>query len=321
MENYWRFVNMMWFLCSFALVAILATSAFCYRIVFHSPNIALKDPYAIPPGEQYEKVAEQMLQMIDCVMEIPYQQVSIQGWDGTPLAARYYHFYDNAPVQIFFHGYRSNAIREFACGYPLAKKLGYNALVVDQRAHGNSGGHTITFGIKERYDCRDWCEYAAKRFGEGTKLILTGVSMGAATVLMASDLKLPENVTAIIADCAYATPGKIICKVMQDVKLPYRIAYPFVVFGALLFGRFRVWESSAVRSVMKTTIPILLIHGEDDRFVPCDMSRSIYDACGGNKKLVIFPEAGHGLSYLTDPTRYETTVKNFLAECSISLRQ
>ena len=311
---------MLWFICGVLLVAALAAAGICYRIVFRSPNTALWDPYAVPPGDQYEKVADEMLQRIYRLEQLPYQQVFITAWDGTQLAARYYHFYDGAPVQIFFHGYRSNAVREFSCGYRLAQTLGYNALVVDQRAHGNSGGHTITFGIKERYDCLDWCNYARNRFGENTRIVLSGVSMGAATVLMASDLKLPDNVACITADCPYASPGKIIRKITRDMKLPSWLAYFFVVTGALLFGGFRIWESCAIHSVRNTRIPILLIHGDDDRFVPWDMSRAIYDACRGDKKLVSFPTAGHGLSCLTDPVRYERTMEQFLRSCGVPIK-
>lgn len=312
---------MVWAFCAVLLAVMLAASGLCYRVVFKSPNTALGDPYAVPPGDQYERVADEMLQNIRQLDALPYEQVFITGWDGTLLGARYYHFHNDAPVQIFFHGYRSNALREFACGYQLAQKLGYNALVVDQRAHGSSGGHTITFGIRERYDCLDWCNYIADRFGKNAKVFLSGISMGGATVLMASNLELPDNVRAITADCAYASPGKIIRKITRDMKLPGWLAYPLVLTGALVFGGFRIWESSAIRSVREARIPILLIHGDDDRFVPWDMSRAIYDACNGDKKLVIVPTAGHGLSCLTDPLRYEKVMARFLMDCGIPIKQ
>lgn len=312
---------MLWIFGVLAVLVVCVLSGLCYRFVFRSPNKALRDPYAVPPGAQYKKVADEMLQRIYQLEQLSYQQIYITAWDGTTLAARYYHFYEGAPVQIFFHGYRSNAVREFACGYCLAQRLGYNALVVDQRAHGNSGGHTITFGIRERYDCLDWCNYIKNRFGEDTKVFLSGVSMGGATVLMASDLALPKNVVAITADCPYASPGGIIRKICRDLKLPDWLAYPFVMLGALLFGGFRIWDSSAIRSVKRTKIPILLIHGDDDRFVPWDMNHAIYSACAGDKKLVSFPSAGHGLSCLTDPLRYEKTMGDFLRNCGIPAKQ
>ena len=308
-----------WVSFSVCIIAVLVLSRFCYRLAFFSPNRKEQDAYAVPPGEQYEKIADMMLKNIHEVMLLPYEQIYINASDGVKLAARYYHIKDNAPIQIQFHGYRGNCIREFSGGYRLARELRFNVILVDQRAHGKSGGHTISFGIRERYDCKDWVNYACRRFGYSTKIILSGVSMGAATVLMASDLDLPANVVGITADCPYSSPGAIIRKVCSDVKLPPKLAYLFAGIGAFVFGGFRIWESSAVKSVRSTKIPTLLIHGEDDRFVPCNMSYDIYNCCGGKKMCVTFPEAGHGLSYLTDPEKYHRVFCDFLVLCGLDI--
>lgn len=293
------------------LAAVLYGARFAYRIAFYSRNNGPHDPYAIPPGEQYEKVADRMLQHIYELEQLPYEQIYISSYDGTQLAARYYHNGDSAPLVIQFHGYRGNSIREFSGGSKLACRVGYNCLVVDQRAHGKSGGHTISFGIRERYDCKAWAEFAAQRFSN-VPIILSGVSMGAATVLMASDLSLPSNVRGIIADCPYASPGAIIRKVCADMKLPQYILYPFVALGGFLFGGFKIWEASAIDSVRNTHLPILLIHGEDDRFVPCEMSKEIYNACAGEKTLLTIPMAGHGICYLVDTDQYEKAFESFI---------
>lgn len=295
----------------------LWAASFCYRLVFYNCNRTKDDPHVLPPGRQYQQVADKMLKLVDDIEQVAYEQVYITAWDGTRLAGRYYHICDGAPVLIQFHGYRGCSMREFSCVYSIAKKLGYNAIAVDERAHGESGGHIITFGIKERYDCRDWVKYATDRFGAGTPLILSGVSMGAAIVLMASELELPDNVSAILADCPYSSPGAIIRKVCTDMKLPAFLVYPFVVLGALVFGRFKIWTGSAVKAVSNTHIPVLLIHGEDDRFVPCNMSRQIYNACASRKKLLTVPAAGHGLCFLVDTQSYEQTLRSFLSACGI----
>ncbi len=309
---------MLWWLLGVTVVALILLAArFCYRLVFYNLDPKEKDPLVVPPGEQYEALAEPMLQVIGDLMQLPYEPVYITSRDGLRLYGRYYHFRDNAPVQLQFHGYRGNGIREYAGGHGMARNMGYNAIVVDERAHGKSQGHTITFGIKERYDVLDWVEYARSRFGDDVKIILSGVSMGAATVLMASELDLPENVVAITADCPYSDPGAIIRKVCRDVKIPGWLAYPFVVLGGLIWGRFRLWESSPVKAVAKARVPIHLIHGEDDRFVPCDMSREILAACKGKARLVTIPGAGHGLSFLVDRERYEKVFQGFLKECGI----
>lgn len=310
---------MMWLLLASLVMigTVLWISRFCYRLAFYSMNENEQDIYVIPPGKQYEAVADRILELIHEVEELSYEIVSVTACDGLHLVGRYYHFRDGAPVMILFHGYRGSGRREFAGNNRIAAALGINVIAVDERAHGRSGGHTITFGIKERYDCQAWANYAAERFGSHTPIILSGVSMGAATVLMASSLPLPKSVKAMIADCPYSSPKKIIQKVSADVKLPPKLSYPFVVIGALVFGKFKLWESSPEESVKHTDIPILLIHGDDDRFVPCDMSKQIHRVCNSKAKLVLFHGAGHGLSYFSDTRKYERAVFTFLNDCGI----
>ena len=308
---------MLWLLCFAGLLLIvLLIAGFSYRTAFYSSAHRKEDHYALPQGEQYEKEQPRMLSLIQEMDEIPYEAVTISAHDGTKLAARYYHVQDGVPLQIQFHGYRGTALRDFCGGNKLARESGQNTLVVDQRAHGRSGGRTITFGIRERMDCLCWAEYASQRFGSNTPIFLSGVSMGAATVLMASELELPCNVIGIIADCPYSSPEAIIRKVCrEDMHLPPALVMPFVRLGARLFGHFDLKEASAVQAVRNTDIPILLLHGEDDRFVPCDMSREIFYACAGEKTRITFPGAGHGLSYIVDTVRYSEAVSRFVDQC------
>ena len=311
--------GMLWWLLGITVTAalILWAARFCYRLVFFNRNDKESDPLAVPPGDQYAELADEMLQVIGELMQVPYESVFITSRDGLKLFGRYYHFRDGAPVQLQFHGYRGNGIREYAGGHAMAMKMGYNTIVVDERAHGKSQGHTITFGIKERYDVLDWIDYTLKRFGKDTKIILSGVSMGAATVLMASDLDIPKNVVAITADCPYSAPGEIIRKVSRDVRIPGWLAYPFIALGGWLYGGFAIWSASAVKSVKNAKAPIHLIHGDDDRFVPCEMSRKILNACTGKARLVVIKDAGHGLSFLKDREKYEKAFMGFLKECGI----
>lgn len=193
--------------------------------------------------------------------------------------------------------------------------MGHNTIVVDERAHGRSTSRTITFGIKERRDCLSWVDYVCKHFGSDTPIFLSGVSMGAAAVLMAAGLELPKNVVGIIADSPYSSPAAIISKVCKDRGLPPSLMLPVLRLGARCFGHFDLEETTVIEAVRRTRIPILLIHGEDDRFVPCRMSQEIWSACGGPRTMKTFPGAGHGLSYLVDPKRYERLVKQFVGEC------
>lgn len=294
------------------LILIILASLYTYRVAFHSPKNKRNTPDDPLEGEQFEAVSEHIFRMSQIMNRIPCETVSITSFDGLQLCGRYYHIRDGAPVEILFHGYRSCAFRDCSGGHALSRKMGFNALVIDQRAHGNSGGTTICFGIKEHKDCLSWIEYVNDRFSAQTPIILSGLSMGAATVLMASALDLPNNVACILADSPYSAPSAIIEKVCADLRYPVILCRPFLHLSAWLFGRFRLNGCTAKEAVKNAKVPILIIHGEDDRLVPCSMSFEIANCCKSAVMVETFPGAGHGLSYLIDPVRYEKVVYDFL---------
>ncbi len=295
-------------------VIVLILSGYTYKICFHAAKDHFEDPYMQMDDPQFKPVQHLMDKSTRIMEQTECENVYITSHDGLKLHGRFYAVADKAPVIIVFHGYRSPALRDCAGGFSLGLKLGYNVLAVDQRAHGNSEGRVISFGIRERYDCLRWITYVNNRFGEDTPIILCGISMGAATILMSASLELPQNVRGIMADCPYSSPSAIIRKVCKDVGYPPALAYPFLWLGALIYGGFRLNSCDAVSAVKNTDIPILLIHGGDDRFVPCQMSKQIYENCATHAQLHIFPDAGHGLSYIVDHIRYEEICLKFLRE-------
>jgi pimeloyl-ACP methyl ester carboxylesterase len=297
----------------FALCAVvLAIAYYTYCVAFRSPKNRKENVYDIPDDDQYNAGRAVMISAIDKMMALPFEEVEIISRDGLKLYGRYYHVRDEAPLQIQFHGWRGTAYRDFCGGHALARLLGHNTLVVDQRAHGKSEGHTISFGIKERFDCLDWIAYAQKRFGEEKTIYLAGVSMGAATVLMASGLPLPNAVKGVIADSPYSSPEKIIEKVCREMGFPPKLAMPFLRLGARVFGGFSLKEAGVADSVRFAKVPALIIHGEDDRFVPCQMSEEVFNAYAGEKYRITFEGAGHGLSYIVDEEKYERVTVDFL---------
>lgn len=293
---------------------VVAAAYFVYKLAFGRERAGQEDVYALPPGKQQAAYSSVIYDNITQLLKQPFEQVSITSWDGTRLSARYYHRKDGAPLQILFHGYRGNAIREFAGTFRMAQALEINALVVDMRAHGNSGGRCITLGLWESEDCLCWAEYAYQRFGRHTPVVLTGASMGATTVLLASALPLPENVKCVVADSPFSSTKGIIRKVCKIARIPFWVGYPLAVLGAALFGRFSLGRGSALKAVATAKVPVLLIHGDADRFVPCDMSRQLYAACTGDKRLFMVTGAGHCLSYYADPEGYFQQLKNVFVQ-------
>lgn len=283
-----------------------------YRHAFGVNPRRLAADDEVPSAEKYAEYAKYVHDRIQVIQGIPFQEMRITARDGVKLYGRYYHRADGAPVVLMFHGYRSSCLRDGMGAFRFTEECGYNILMVDQRAHRSSGGRTITFGVKERYDCLDWIEHLRKTLGEDTKMILIGLSMGASTVLMAAGLDLPQNVKGIIADCGYSSPKEILQSVIRSMRMPVSLTYPLVRLSARIYGRFDPDSASVGEALAKAKVPVLLIHGEDDGFVPCEMSRKNYEACASEKEIFIVPGADHGMSYMTDTPGYVEKFKGFL---------
>ncbi len=298
-----------------AVAATLGISFAVYLKAFYNPKN--RDmTYAVLTGEDYDPYHDEMISLIREADSIPYEPVYTRSFDGLELFGKLYMKKEGAPFYIQFNGYKGNGTRDFGGGLMLALSLGYNVIVVDQRAHGKSGGHTITFGVKERYDVLKWVEYVNGRFGSDTEIFLAGISMGAATVLMASDLDLPENVRGIVADCPYSSPFGIVSKVAREMTHIDYVTYPFIYLGALLFGKFDILSSSALKSVKNAKVPILIAHGTGDHFVPVEMSRAIRDA--NPEKVTLFEVEGapHGLSFVKGYEKYRSEFVKFMDRVS-----
>ena len=300
---------MLWFFIVLVAVtaAALLTSFICFMMVFYSPKrrVLGPDEYEIPEGEIYEVFREDMIAWTKSIRAMPHEDVEILSTDGLKLRGKYFEYEKDAPIELLFHGYKGNAERDLCGGVERCFRLGRSVFIIDQRASGNSEGHVITFGIKESSDCYEWVKYVSERFGKDRKIIIGGISMGAATVMMATRYPLPENVVCVLADCGYTSPKEIIQKVVRDMKLPVKLLYPFIRLGALLYGRFDLEETSAMENMQKCTIPVVFVHGDNDAFVPYEMSVRLHEACTSEKKILItIHGAGHGLAFPVDRDGY-----------------
>ncbi len=294
------------------LVAILLISFVCFWMAFFVPKREMSDEeFSIPPGRVYEPYRETMVKWMKEVRALPCESVSITSFDGLTLCGKYYEYAPGAPIELMFHGYRGAAERDLCGGVQRSFALGRSVLIVDQRASGNSEGRVITFGVYESRDCVSWVEFMLRRFGEDVRIVLTGISMGAATVMMAAGKPLPPNVKGVLADCGYTSARDIIKKVIREMKLPASLLYPFVRLGGRLYGGFDLEETPPVEVMKTCKLPVIFFHGDDDAYVPCEMSRLNYEACAAQKKLVIVPEAGHGLSYMLDGEGYIEALREF----------
>lgn len=305
---------MMIFLMAAAILVllILLSAWICFRMAFHVPKGSKErtEEYPVPEGEVYEPFRDAMIKWMKEVRAMPHEDVQIQSFDGLTLRGKYYEFAPGAPIELMFHGYRGSGERDLCGGIQRCFALGRSALIVEQRGSIGSDGNVITFGILESRDCRNWVDFAIDHFGPDVRLILTGISMGASTVLIAAGRELPKNVVGVLADCGFSSAEEIIKKVIRQMGLPVA-AYPFVRLGARIFGHFDLHETSALEAVKSCRLPVIFFHGESDDYVPCDMSRKLHENCAAAKRLCTIPGAGHGLSYLVDPEGYLAALREF----------
>ena len=306
-----------WLILPIAVAVLLAAVALialeCYRRAFYNPKAKNTDPEQIdiPEGEIYEVFRPQMTQWVRWTRSLPCEKVEITSHDGLTLRGKFYEYAPGAPIELMFHGYRGNAERDLSGGVARCFALKRSVLIVDQRSCGESDGKTITFGIYEHLDCLRWVDFADDRFGPDCKIILTGISMGASTVLMAAGKPLPKNVIGVLADCGFTSAREIMLQVIRQMGLPPKLAYPFVKLGARLYGGFKLDQFSALEAVANIQVPVIFFHGESDDYVPCWMSQALYDACKSRKKLVLVPKAGHGLAFPVDEKAYLDALYEF----------
>lgn len=302
-----------------AILLILALAAFLayallYALLFRAPlpdAIANRMTRRIAAFAKYRDRIDLYSSALKQRLYSPETMVSA---DGTRLSGRYYHSADGAPLLMLFHGYRGDPMNFFPGIAEHFLNNGLNVLIVDQRAHGDSGGHVITMGVQERIDVLNWVDYAAHRFGNDTRTVLFGVSMGAASVLMASEFsQLRGNCIGIIADCPFTTPEAVIRRMARKkTHLSDAFIWSLIRSAASFFGHFDLTEVSTVDAVRHSHIPTLLLHGESDALVPCEMSAAIQSANPNMIERHTVPDAGHAGDFYTDEARYLALLDAFL---------
>lgn len=239
------------------------------------------------------------------------QEVSVTSFDGLTLRGSWVPAENSIATILLFHGYRTHHIHDFAGIYGLYHSIGLNLLLVRQRAHGDSEGKYITFGVKERKDVLSWIDFHNRTHGMDN-VYLGGMSMGASTLLFAAGEDLPPNVRGITADCGFSSPAEIISHIIKkDYHLPPKLMLPLMDIWARLLGGFSFYECSTRDTLARSKTPILFIHGSVDTFVPCHMTESGYEACASEKELHLIDGAGHGRSYLVEPERLEKALISF----------
>jgi pimeloyl-ACP methyl ester carboxylesterase len=245
----------------------------------------------------------------------PHRTVRITARDGETLEGHWFSCKNARRILIAMHGWRSSWSKDFGGVSNFWHDRECSVLYAEQRGQNNSGGEYMTFGLKERYDCLDWVNWVIANHDDALPIYLCGISMGASTVLMASGLPMPDAVHGIIADCGFTSPHAIWRHVVKNnLHLTYRARERAINDFYQKNFQARIGELSTVEALQKNKIPVLFVHGAADRFVPIEMTYQNYVACHAPKRLLVVPEARHGMSYFIDKEAYERVTNDFFRD-------
>lgn len=246
----------------------------------------------------------------------PHETVRITAHDGVELVGHWFERPGAQRVILAVHGWRSLWYRDFGASRDFYRDEHCHVLYIEQRGQGASGGDYIGFGMLERLDLPDWVAWINGRCGGELPIYLAGISMGATTVLLAADLDFPRNVKGVMADCGFTSADAIWRHVANDnLHVPYALLR--VPSALMCRRRLGFWPGALTTTdaLRRTHLPLLLIHGEADAFVPVGMTRENFAACPTPKRMLLVPGAAHGLSYLVDRAAYEDAIRAFWRDC------
>ena len=232
--------------------------------------------------------------------------------DGLKLKGFYVNNNSDTTV-IFVHGYQSTPFNSFSGAAKALHQKGYNLFFVYQRCHGKSEGEYVTFGIKERKDIVKWTHKINELYSP-KNIIIYGISMGCATSSMALALNIPSNVKCAVLDCGFNKPHEEIVHESKNMgKKGGEIIIYFVNIYCKLIAGFSLFETSAAKSLSHVNIPCLFIHSEGDKMVLPKNCVENYNACASNnKEIIMYPNVGHGLTYLDGYPSVENKVVTFI---------
>lgn len=241
------------------------------------------------------------------------EAVSITSPFGYPLYGLYLPYSNSQRTVLLVHGFAHNlyGMLKYAA---IFRQMGFNLLLIDQRYHGESGGPNSTLGFYEKSDLQAWYQWARQRQGARGIIGCLGESMGAAVVLQFATIQ--PDLAFAIADCSFSNFQDLLVVLLKKRwPLPAAPVLAIVRWWVRVLSGASLEDINPRSAVEKTSIPLLFIHGEQDRYVPCRMSEELFAAkLRGPSRLFTMPAARHAGSFLTNPPEYTLLVRSFLTE-------
>lgn len=246
--------------------------------------------------------------------ELDKEEWSIESIDGLTLKATYLNLHpDSQKIVILAHGL-GHAREQMIPWAKIFDSLGFNVLMPDARAHGDSDGSVIGYGWLDRQDYKRWLTALIQKKGDNIKVALLGISMGAAGVMATSTQDLPSNVKLIIEDSGFQSLSK---ESYFRMKNKYHLQVgkflmKIINYYGSHFAGYSYYDGNLVQELRKNNIPLLMIHGGKDETVPLRDVYALFNADKGDKQLYIDEDAQHISSIRQSPDKYREVVTNFV---------
>ncbi|HLR09596.1 MAG TPA: alpha/beta hydrolase [Bacillota bacterium] len=308
-----------WLIIVIGILCVLLTIDIVASFYFY--NLAIKrGPKDFLQGNKDLEVSAQAMEEFtagswrDWVADQSFEEMELTSFDGLKLQGYFLEAQEPSDrLVILAHGYLGHAKQMGLYGKYYYEQLGYNIFMADARGHGQSEGDYYGFGWHDRLDLIAWTDKLIDRLGPDIDIVFHGLSMGAATVLMASGEDLPEQVQAIVADSPYSSVHELFAFQMKRMfHLPSFPVLDSTSVVANIRADYSFKEASAMEQVKKAAVPILYIHGNNDTFVPADMARKLYENTKSDAEIMTVDDANHGESFVIAKEQYIKKLHAFL---------
>ena len=245
--------------------------------------------------------------------ENPGQTVEITSEDDIHCSGIYYPNVNSHDWVIALHGYRGDHLGATSLAQHYHNH-NYQVLTPDLRACGDTDGNYLGMGWLDRKDILSWIDWIIAQDSDA-KIVIHGISMGAATTMMTAGEDTPDQVVAFVEDCGYTSVwDEFSYELKGQFGLP---PFPLMYTTSWLCNAKYGWnfkEASSLNQVRKCKLPMFFIHGDADTYVPTWMVYPLYEAKSEPKELWLAPGATHAMSYKDHPEEYTERVKNFVGK-------
>jgi len=288
------------------ILIYLASGYYIYRYVFINYKKAKRT--IVNHDNDFYKESYEWFQ------KIPKEDVFVTSYDNLKLHGYYLPSLDKNTdkLAIVIHGYKSQATDMIIIA-KLYSDLGFKVLMIDMRGHGKSQGNFTSIGHYEKYDLKKWINFALRNYGADSKILLHGVSMGAATATLVMEQKQKKYISLLVLDSGFTKFSKSLA-----YSFKYRF-FSFLIPGISLYTylkhKYTLGQISPLRVMQKITTPTLIIHGDKDKPVPLFMAQELYDACKAKEKeLVIVKDSPHAKGFEVDKSLVMNKIINSVCE-------